>query len=326
MINGAAGLRCVCLLVTSVTRHGASFQLVGERLCVLLFQHHHGGLPVAGGEAVFELARVLVEVAAGGEALRAEVRHLGLEADVAVAEVGREVPVAGRQEIEPLALAPYQEVHGDALHAAGGELGGDLFPQQRAHRVADEPVEDAARLLGVDEARVELARVVYGALDGLLRDLVEDHAAHRHLGLEHLQQVPADGLALAVLIRREQELVGVFERVLEHLDHLPLVGRHDVERLVALGDVHAEPAPLLLFELRRDLGGRARQVAHVAHAGLHLVLVGGQEAADGAGFGGGFDDDEALHAGGVKTDAFRRGDGVGRARVTREGVPGVPSA
>ena len=34
----------------------------------------------------------------------------------------------------------------------------------------------------------------------------------RDLGLEHLQQVPGDGLALAVLVRREEELVGVLEQ------------------------------------------------------------------------------------------------------------------
>jgi hypothetical protein len=37
---------------------------------------------------------------------------------------------------------------------------------------------------------------------------VEDHAAHRHLRLQHLDEVPRDRLALAILVRREQELVG----------------------------------------------------------------------------------------------------------------------
>ena len=50
-----------------------------------------------------------------------------------------------------------------------------------------------------------------GGEDGRLGDLVEDHPADRHLGLERLQQVPRDGLALAVTVRREVELVDVLE-------------------------------------------------------------------------------------------------------------------
>ena len=51
--------------------------------------------------------------------------------------------------------------------------------------------------------------------DRLGGDLVEDHPLDRHLGLEHLEQVPRDGLALAVLVGREQELVGVGELALQ---------------------------------------------------------------------------------------------------------------
>ena len=60
---------------------------------------------------------------------------------------------------------------------------------------------------------VELAGFVDGLADRLLGDLVEDHPADRHLGLEHLEQVPRDGLALAVLIGGEQEFVGVLEQL-----------------------------------------------------------------------------------------------------------------
>jgi hypothetical protein len=42
---------------------------------------------------------------------------------------------------------------------------------------------------------------------------VEHHPLHRHAGLELLQQVPGDGLALAILIRREVELVDVRSRM-----------------------------------------------------------------------------------------------------------------
>ena len=74
------------------------------------------------------------------------------------------------------------------FHSTGGDL------------VAVEPVEDAAGLLRVDQGLVDLARVGHRRLDRRLGDLVEDHPLDRDLGLERLDQVPGDRLALAVLI------------------------------------------------------------------------------------------------------------------------------
>ena len=55
------------------------------------------------------------------------------------------------------------------------------------------------------------------SLDGRGGDLVEHHALAPGcaLGLEHLEQVPGDGLALAILIRGEIERVGVLEGPLQ---------------------------------------------------------------------------------------------------------------
>ena len=52
-----------------------------------------------------------------------------------------------------------------------------------------------------------------------------------HLRLQLLEQVPGDRLALAVLVRREQELVGVLQLALQPGDHLLLVRVDDVVRL-----------------------------------------------------------------------------------------------
>jgi hypothetical protein len=57
-------------------------------------------------------------------------------------------------------------------------------------------------------------------VDGRLGDLVEHHPLHGHLGLQHLEEVPGDGLALAVFVGREVELVGVLQSGLEVLDHV----------------------------------------------------------------------------------------------------------
>ncbi len=66
------------------------------------------------------------------------------------------------------------------LHPAGGQAGLHLLPEDGGDLVAVQAVEDAAGLLGVDQAAVDLAGLVDGPLDGLGGDLVEDHAAHGH--------------------------------------------------------------------------------------------------------------------------------------------------
>ena len=92
--------------------------------------------------------------------------------------------------------------------------------------VAVEPVEDAARLLGLDEVHVEIARVLGGGEDRRLGDLVEHHPLDRDvLRLQLVEQVPGDRLALAVLVGGEVELVGVLEQALELADVRLLVAR-----------------------------------------------------------------------------------------------------
>jgi hypothetical protein len=59
-------------------------------------------------------------------------------------------------------------------------------------------------------------------LDRVLRDLVEHHAVHGNLRLQFLQEVPGNGLALAVLISCEVELVGVLQQALQFGDCLLL--------------------------------------------------------------------------------------------------------
>ena len=84
-------------------------------------------------------------------------------------------------------------------------------------------------------------------LDRLLGDLVEDHAPDGHLGLEHLDEVPGDRLALAILVRREQELVGGLELAAEVADDALLPGIDDVEGLEVVLDVDSEPGPARLL-------------------------------------------------------------------------------
>ena len=83
--------------------------------------------------------------------------------------------------------------------------------------------------------------LVERGLDRAAGDLVEDHPLHRHLGLQHLEHVPGDRLALAVLVGREDELVGVLERPLQIGDDLLLSLRDHVLGSEVVVDVDRQP-------------------------------------------------------------------------------------
>ncbi len=171
------------------------------------------------------------------------------------------------------------------LHPAGREPGHHLLPQDRRHLVAVEAVEDAAGLLGVDQAAVQLPPLPHGPLDRRPGDLVEDHALDRHPGGQDLEQVPGDGLALAVLVRRQVQLAGPLQEVLELPDLVFLLPGDDVERLEVVVDVDAEAGPGLALVGSGDVGRVPRQVPDVADRGFDDV-VAPKEAGDGLGLGG----------------------------------------
>jgi len=109
---------------------------------------------------------------------------------------------------------------------------------------------------------------------------VEHHALHRRLRSEHLDQVPRDRLALAVLVGREEELVGTLEGAAQRGDHVlgPALGWRVLQPEVVL-DVDAETL--------------ARQIADVTEAGEHREVVA-EEATDGVGLGLRLDDHEGF--------------------------------
>ena len=153
------------------------------------------------------------------------------------AEFRNQIPVARGHEGEALALPVDDEPRCSRLHATGGQPRTDLAPQHGRHLVAVQAIQDAARLLRVDERAVDVASVVPGVLDGFLRDLVEHHALHRNLRVQHLEQVPGDRLPLAVLISGEVELVGVLERAFQVGDGLALLLGDDVVGLETVLDI-----------------------------------------------------------------------------------------
>jgi hypothetical protein len=168
---------------------------------------------------------------------------------------GAQHPVFLGHEGQALLLAVHDELEGHGLHAPGGDAALDLLPQQRRDLVAHQPVEHAPGLLGVEEVLVQLTGVLQGLAHGPRGDLVELDAAYGlALVLDELGHVPGDGLALAVGVRREVDVVGLGRGAGQPLHDLFLAADDAVFGLEGVL-VHAK--------------GLGRQVAHVAHGGLH---------------------------------------------------------
>ena len=87
---------------------------------------------------------------------------------------------------------------------------------------------------------------------------MEDHALDWHAGVQHLEQVPGDRLALAVLVGGQVKLVGVGEEALEGPNLVPFVVIDDVEGFEVVVDVDAQVGPALPFVGLGDVGGPLR--------------------------------------------------------------------
>ena len=154
-----------------------------------------------------------------------------------------DAPVLHGVEGPDLPLPLHDQSDGDGLHPAGGQAGAHLLPQDRADPVPDEPVEDPASLLGVDELQIDRARVLDGLEDGIACDLRERDPLR--LVRAHAQQgrdVIRDRLALAVVVGGEDELVRTLERPLQVGDVALRVLGDLVHGLEAVLDVDAELA------------------------------------------------------------------------------------
>src|SRR5690606_11009297 len=103
-----------------------------------------------------------VEVLAGGEALAVEALERGGEllGALHLREGGLEAPIARGAEAHPGALALHDDPRRDALDPARRKPRHDLLPEDRRDLVAVEAIEDPARLLGVDQPPIDLARLL----------------------------------------------------------------------------------------------------------------------------------------------------------------------
>ncbi len=157
------------------------------------------------------------------------------------AQVRLQAPVLLRHEGQELALAVDDQPQRHRLDATGGQAPGDLAPQERTQEISDDPIQDAAGLLGLYLVDVEFARGTEGRLDGVLRDLVELHAVDLLvLELHPLLEVPPDRLALAVRVCSEVDRVDLLGFLLELTQELLLARDDDKISLVVVVDLDPE--------------------------------------------------------------------------------------
>ena len=170
------------------------------------------------------------------------------------------------------------------LHAARRTRTGQLPPQHRREREADEIVERTAREIGVDQLLVDLARMRHRIEHGGFGDRVEDDAldlglAERLPLAQSLQHVPGDRLTLAVGVGCENQPVGAFDGVGDVLQTLLRPGIHLPDHLEVVIGVD-----------RPVLGG---QVADMAVARQDFEIPA-QILIDRLGLGRRFDNDNAC--------------------------------
>ena len=172
------------------------------------------------------------------------------------------------------------EADGDGLDAAGAEALADFLPQKRAQFIADDAVQDAAGLLGVDFLEVDRFRVLDGLKDGFLGNFVEHDAAFVvRVDFQQMGQMPGNGLPFAVRVSCQIDLFRSDVFILQVFNEFALIPHVGIRRHEAFFDIDAELV--------------ARQIPQVAAAG-HDLVAAAQEAFDSLGLGRRFDDDQIL--------------------------------
>ena len=96
-----------------------------------------------------------------------------------------------------------------------------LAPEERAELIADDAVQNAARLLRVHQILIDIARVGNALLHDLFRDLVKGNTAGLLVGdLQKLLEMPADRFALAVRVGGKIHRSGLFGTLFQLVDNV----------------------------------------------------------------------------------------------------------
>ena len=208
----------------------------------------------------FRLAAA-VAVVAGGEL--AAVRGLQQRLDR---------PVFLGHKRADLVFAVHHQAGRNALHAAGAQPTLDLAPQEGRQFVTHNAVQNAARLLRIDQIDVNVARVLDPVLDRGFGDLVKgDTLGVLIFQLEQLLDMPGDGFALAVRVGCEVDEVALADLAADLLDDF----------------IFSFDRRVFRFEIVLNIDAHflSRQIAQMAHGCLdHIPRP--EVFADGFGLGG----------------------------------------
>ena len=136
-------------------------------------------------------------------------------------EMRIQIPVFFRLESPDLVFPVHDHADGNRLHAARGEPPAHLAPEERAELIADDAVQNAARLLRVHQILIDIARVGNALLHDLFRDLVKGNTAGLLVGdLQKLLEMPADRFALAVRVGGKIHRSGLFGTLFQLVDNV----------------------------------------------------------------------------------------------------------
>ncbi len=115
---------------------------------------------------------------------------------------GVDRPVFFRDKSMDLLFPVNDNAYGNRLHTARRKPMADFLRKERAELVADEAVENAARLLGIDEVQVNAAGMFHSGLNTAFCYFIERHAVLVfRIQPEDIGKMPGNGFALAVGVR-----------------------------------------------------------------------------------------------------------------------------
>ena len=198
---------------------------------------------------VFQLGfAVCIAVVAGGELTAVRGLHQRLDR-----------PIFLRYECTDLILAIHDQTCCNALYTTGGQAALDLAPQERRELIAHDAVQNTARLLGVDQINVNIARVLDARANRLLGDLVKGHTSGiLVLELEQLLDVPRNRFSLAVRVSCEVHEIALADFAADFLNNFIFSLDRHIFRLEIVLDVNAH----FLF----------RQIAQMSHRRLDNIV------------------------------------------------------
>ena len=233
------------LAVAVLLQRGRREWRAGRALALLLLDlgdlqaaaRRFGDRPLGRFGSAFVAERELLDLDA------IELEQAGAERGAVLFGAGVERPVFLRLERADLFLAFADQAQCRALHAAGRQARADLAPQQRRQVEADQIVECAARLLGVDQILGDIAAFLDRALHFPWRDLVEHDALDRlvldqPLLFQMLEQVPGNRFAFAIRVGSEEQVIGALQFGNDRADVLGVLVDQLVLHLEAARDIH----------------------------------------------------------------------------------------